>query len=447
MADPAGALIDLGELPRSGRRLQPRVAAVARPPLPYRTVLAVLAIVLLATAAGAAHRDPPDAPVIVPAGPGDATFVAGDRFFVVSTGPEPAGGAVPDKIISTYALPAGTLLSYTTVAVTGAIFDVTAAGRTVLVSYQVDSVGAESTVALAAGTDHAIWRRPARMIGVSAADGLVLLRENSPQFGPLNWYGVDLATGAVRWRLEQPVRGYITEVRDAGGLPRALVTVNLDGVLTIRDAATAAITAETTIAVPADWPRRGIALWPDGDLVLAGDQAGTTAYELPDLAERWHAPVDLRSAFVGPGCGDAVCLFSPRDGGVTVLDRATGRTRWASERWTYGDPVGGYLLAGGGDGKHLAVVNLATGRLRGDLGPWRTAGAPLPDGSMVVLREPSVDTIVWYGRLDPATLGVQDVGAADGVSGDCEVTGAVLVCRRVDGSAGVWRLTRRGDGR
>jgi hypothetical protein len=447
MADPAGALIDLGELPRNGGRARLRAAAVARPPLPYRTVLAVLAAVLLATLAGAAHRGPPDAPVIVPARPGDATFVAGDRLFVVSAGPEPAGGAVQNKIISTYALPAGTLLSYTTVAVTGAIFDVAAVGRTVLVSYQVDSVGAESTVALAAGTDHAIWRRPARMIGVSVADGLVLLRENSPQFGPLNWYGVDLATGAVRWRLEQPVRGYITEVGDAG-FPSALVTVNLDGVLTLRDPATAAITAETTITVPADWPRRGIALWPAGDLVLAGDQAGTTAYELPNLAERWHAPVDLRSAFVGPGCGDAVCLFSPRDGGVTVLDRATGRTRWASERWTYGDPVGGYLLAGGSDGKHLDVVNLATGRLRGDLGPWRTAGAPLADGSMMVLREPSVDNIVWYGLLDSANLGVQDVGAADGVSGDCEVTGtAVLVCRRVDGSAGVWRLTRHGDGR
>jgi outer membrane protein assembly factor BamB len=400
----------------------------------------------MAAAAARAHRDPPDAPVIVPARPGDATFVAGDRLFVVSAGPEPAGGAVQNKIISTYALPAGTLLSDTTVAVTGAIFDVTAVRGTVLVSYQVDSAGAESTVALAAGTDHAIWRRPARMIGVSAADGLVLLRKNSPQFGPLNWYGVDLATGAVRWRLEQPVRGYITEVGDAGS-PSALVTVNLDGVLSLRDPATAAITAETTITVPADWPRRGIALWPDGDLVLAGDQAGTTAYELPDLAERWHAPVGLRSAFVGPGCGDAVCLFSPRDGGVTVLDRATGRTRWASERWTYGDPVGGYLLAGGSDGKHLDVVNLATGRLRGDLGPWRTAGALLADGSMMVLREPSADNIVWYGRLDSANLGVQDVGAADGVSGDCEVTGTVLVCRRVDGSAGVWRLTRHGDGR
>src|SRR5690349_12165221 len=142
MADPAGALIDLGELPRNGGRPRLRAAAAARPPLPYRTVLAVLAIVLLGTLAGAARRDPPDAPVTIPARPGDATFVAGDRLFVVSAGPAPAGGAAPNKIISTYALPAGTLLSDTPVAVTGAIFDVAAAGRTLLVSYQVDSVGA-----------------------------------------------------------------------------------------------------------------------------------------------------------------------------------------------------------------------------------------------------------------------------------------------------------------
>jgi hypothetical protein len=289
------------------------------------------------------------------------------------------------------------------------------------------------------------------MIGVSASDGLVLLRENSPQFGPLHWYGIDLASGDVRWSLEQPVRGFITEVDGPGGFPRALVTVNLDGVLAVRDAATGAVTAETRIAVPADWPRRGIALWPDGDVILLGDHAGATAYALPGLAERWHTTVDLYTSYVGPGCGDVICLFSPRAAGVTVLDRATGRIRWSSDRWSYGDRAGPYLIAGSGDGtrrgERLNLVDLATGRLRADLGQWRTAGAPFPDGSVVALREQVVDNIVWYGRLDPATSGVRLLGAADDVSGDCGVTSGVLICRRVDGSVGIWRLTMRGDGR
>lgn len=440
------AVIDLGELPHGGRP-RVRAVAVARPPRPYRTVLAVLAIALVATLAGAAHVGPPAPPRIIAARLGDTTFVAGDRLFVVSAGPGLSGGGIQTKIISTYALPAGNLLSLTTVAVTGAIFDVGAVGGIVLISYQVDSVGAESTVALFAGTDHAIWRRPARMIGVSPSDGLVLLRENSPQFGPLRWYGIDLASGDIRWSLEQPVRGYITEAGDAGGFPRDLVAVDLDGTLTVRDAATGAVTAKTTIPVPSDWARLGIALWPDDNLVLVGDHAGATAYALSDLTERWRTAVDLYSSYVGPGCGDALCLFSPRGGGIAVLDRATGRTRWSSARWSYGDRVGPYLFAGSGAGnvrdEHLDVVDIATGRLAGDFGPWRTTGAVLPGGAVVGLRGQPVDDIVWYGTLDPATLAVRILGVADDVSGDCEVTADALVCRRTDASVGIWRLTAR----
>jgi hypothetical protein len=441
------ALIDLGELPNAGRP-KVRAVVVTRPPRPYRTVLALLAIALVATLTGAAHTSPPAPPRIIAARLGDATFITGDRLFVVGSGPAQAAGGIQNKIISTYALPAGNLLSLTTVTVTGTIFDVAAAGRLVLVSYQVDAVGAESTVALLAGTDRAIWRRPARMLGLSRADGLVLLRENSPQFGPLHWYGIDLASGNLRWSLEQPARGYLTEADDDGsGFPRDLVAVAPDGTLTVRNAVTGAVTATTTIPVPADWAQRGIALWPDDNLVLVGDHTGATAYALSDLTERWRSPIDLYSSYVGPGCGDAMCLFSPRGGGITVLDRATGHARWSSNRWSYGDRIGPYLLAGSGDGtarnEHLDVVDIATGHLNGDFGPWQTTGAVLPGGSVVGLRGEPVDDLVWYGTLDPATLGVRILGAADKVSGDCQVTADVLVCRRTDASVGIWRLTGR----
>jgi hypothetical protein len=93
-------------------------------------------------------------------------------------------------------------------------------GRIVLVSYQVDTVGAEATVALTEGTDRALWRQPSRMLSASAPDGLVLLRENSPEAGDVTWAGVDLASGAVRWSLRQPVRGFTTAAVFTDGFSR-----------------------------------------------------------------------------------------------------------------------------------------------------------------------------------------------------------------------------------
>jgi hypothetical protein len=434
-------LIDLGELSQPGGR----VGGPRRVPRPYRSMLAVLAVLLLAAAAGSAYRRPPDPPTIVAARLGDSMFVGADRLYVVSAGPEVPGSVIQNKIISVYGLPAGNLLSLTTVAVSGAIFDVTSVGATILVSYQVDTVDEEATVALAAGTRTALWRRPARLLGVLAAGNLVLLRENSPQFGSLNWYGIDLDTGKVRWQLPQPVRGYVTETAFAGGFARSLVTVDEDGRLDLRDTATGAVTAATTIPVPPDWSTEGIALWPDADLVLLGDHTGTTAYALPDLTELWRSPIDLHTSYVQPGCGDAVCFFSPRDDGVKVLDRATGRVRWASDRWSYADRVGSYLLAGanGPDGpdRTLFVVDTRTGRLHGDFGAWQRIGEPQADGTVVGLWEQPGSDVVRYARLDPARLSTRILGIAEQVSGDCQTTAEVLVCRRTDASVGIWRLT------
>jgi hypothetical protein len=440
--DVSDVLIDLGELPQEGARVPAPVAA-RRPPRPYRSVLAALAVLLVAVLTGSVQINPPEPPKIVAARAGDTMFVGPDRFYLVSAGPEVPGAVVQNKIVSAYGLPAGNLLSLTTVAVSGAIFDVTSVGHTILVSYQVDTVGAEATVALAAGTQTALWRRPARLLGVSASDGLVLLRENSPQFGSLHWYGIDLASGAVRWQLEQPVRGYITETGYVAGFPRSLITVDVGGHLDLRDTATGTITASTTVPAPSDWSKDGIALWPNGDLVLLGDHRSTTAYTLPGLVERWRSPVDLYSFYVGPSCGDAVCFFSPRDNDMRVLDRATGRDRWVSNRWSYAEQVGLYLLAGAnattGTNQLLDVVDTRTGRVRGDFGAWQSLGEPQADGTVVGLRT-DPDDVVSYARLDPARLSTHVLGVADHVSGDCQTTREVLICRRTDASVGIWHL-------
>lgn len=439
-------LIDLGEVPRDG--VQPtRPVAGRRAPRPYRSVLAALSVLLIGTLAGAAYRRPPDPPTIVPARLGDTMFVGTDRFYLVSAGTEAPGSVVQHKIISAYGLPAGNLLSRTTVAVAGAIFEVTAIGQTILVSYRDDTAGVEATVALVAGTDTALWRRPARLLGVSGSGSLVLLRENSPQFDNVHWYGINLATGEVRWQLVQPVHGYITETGYLAGFPHNLVSVDLSGRLDLRDTDTGAITASTTIPVPSDWAKQGIALWPDGDLILVGDHTSITAYALPDLTARWRSSIDLYSFYVGPTCGDAVCFFSPRDNGIRVLDRATGRDRWASDRWAYGQRVGPNLLAGAngvagfaGVAQRLDVVDIRTGRMRGNYGGWQSLGEPLADDTVIGLHDRHANDAVWYARLDPARLSIRVLGVAEQVSGDCQTTPDVLICRRTDASVGIWRL-------
>ena len=437
----SNVLIDLGELPPQGQRRS--LPFGAGRPIPYRAVLGTVAVVLLGLLGGAGYLRPPVGPTIIAALLADTTFLTGDRLFVVSAGTDPFGSALRNKIVSTYALPGGTLLSRSTVAVTGAIFDVTAVADTILVSYQVDTVGAEATVAVAAGTDHAIWRHPARLLSVSGPAGLVLLRENSPQFGSLHWYGVDLATGGTRWSLDQPVFGYTIEALDRDGFPTRLVTAGVNGHLEVRDALTGALTAKADVPVPRDWRSRGISMWVADDMVLVGGQDGTTAYALADLSKRWTNGVDLAERYVLPHCDAAVCVVGSFTG-VEVLDPATGKQLWAADQWSALEQVGGYLLADGPVGgpatEPQAVVEPLTGRQRGDFGAWRATGEVRPDGTVIGLRQHLGDDVVWYATLNPATLAVRVLGAADRVSGDCQTTPEVLVCRRLDASIGIWPL-------
>ncbi|MEV4637071.1 hypothetical protein AB0J80_06930 [Actinoplanes sp. NPDC049548] len=437
-------VIDLGELRHEGEQPAPPPARSA--PHSHRAALAVAAVVLLGLVTGAVPRAEPQRPVTVPARLGDTMFVEPDRLHVVDAPPAQPTTHVQNRVISTYALPGGELLARTTAAVTGAVFHVTSAGNIVLVSYQVDTVGAEATVAVAAGTDHALWRAPARLLSVSHADGLVLLRENSPQVGNLNWYGVDLATGRTRWVLRQPVLGYTTEAgHSRDGFPHRLVTATVAGHLEVRDTVSGRIVANTDVAAPPSWSRRGITVWPAGDLVLVGGLNQVTAYALTDLSERWTNSLDLSGRWVQADCGGSICLFGYR-GGVQVIDPVTGAFRWSSPRWTSAVDAGKYLLVTGREGLEarypLAVVDPETGDMHGDFGMWQSVGPVRADGTVVGLRQLIGDDVVWYASLDPRTLALRVLGEATGVSGDCQYATGVLVCRSIDASVAIWPLTR-----
>jgi hypothetical protein len=280
------------------------------------------------------------------------------------------------------------------------------------------------------------------VLAVSPPDGLVVLRENSPQAGSLDWYGVDLVTGAVRWSLRQPARGFTTPADVVDGFPRRLVSATDTGDLEIRDTVTGAVTATATVPVRSQQPGADVPVWPTGDLVLVGAPGGTTAYALPDLTERWRSPADLAGRWVQDGCA-AICSLNWQ-GGLRMLDRATGRELWTDERWNYVEQIGRYLVASENTGPQrspgVAVLDPGSGRVLGDFGTWRPIGDRRPDGTVYGLREDGADDTVWYARLDPESLAVRVLGRADRISGDCRATADVLVCRRIDASVGIWQL-------
>ena len=59
---------------------------------------------------------------------------------------------------------------------------------------------------------------------------------------------------------------------------------------------------------------------------------------------------------------------------------------------------------------------------------------------MIGVRQHPGDDVVWFASLNPATLAVRVLGSAERVSGDCQITPNLLICRRLDASVGIWKL-------
>jgi len=438
-------LIDLGEAPQS------EVVDVgpSRPPVPYRAVLAVLAVVLTGLLAGGAHRAPQQPPTILPAALGDATYLAGDRLFVVGTGRRTGRADVQVRVVSTFTLPDLRPLGRTAVTVSGAVVGVTQVGGTVLTEYQ-DTQAVVSVVAQAAGSDRALWRRTARLLAASASAGLALLTDDS---GVL---AVDLTTGEVRWSVPCPAdgrevgAGFVAgpgAVAGVGsvtgalvGYPRWLVLVTDSGRLETRDARTGTLLAAA--ALPAMPGRANGMIWPIGDLIMVDAGSGFDGYRLPGLTRLWHTTAELSLAWMQADCGELLCTFHQQRG-ITALDARTGREVWQSDQWQNVRAVGAHLLATVGDDQigqpRLRVLDPASGRELGDFGDWEELG-PAGNGLVYGKLDARGQYRFWFGVLDPATMRVRILGSGSRVAGGCEVSAGALVCRLVDASVAVWKL-------
>ena len=431
-------MIDLGEV--HGERPAPVAAAPA--PVPWRALLGVLSIVLVATLARATPQPVVRPPTVIPARLADATFIDNDRLFLVGPGPQLADQSVRLRTISAYRLPDGHLLSQTTVAVVGAVSNVVEAGDTIVVSYQTDSGGSQATVALTAGSDRALWRRPEGLVGASGPAGIALISSGYGAQNEAVFSAVDLHSGAVRWTIRQPADGYTMISGPVDRYPQWFVTVRTNGELETRDAVTGRITA-TRAGPPLDRKANSL-VWTAGNMAIIGGQTGgVTAYALPGLAPIWTTDVDLGQTWMENTCGPVLCAFRPQHG-IIALDPATGRLLWSSDRWAYAQPAGNYLVAAVLDPKaddpSYWVLDPRTGRVLGDFGKWETiASDAVPDQLYGIYTVPGQD-VIFYGVLDPARRTVRILGTGERVSGNCQTSVGALVCRLVDASVAIWRL-------
>ncbi|MEV6298838.1 hypothetical protein AB0M02_05455 [Actinoplanes sp. NPDC051861] len=418
------ALIDLGEV-----RL--RDEQVPAPPVPYRLLLTALSVLLVVALGGGSAQAEPAPPVIVPAGLGDAIRVAGDRLFVISQ---------QYRSIRAYALPDATLVAEHSVNVHGDVLNVDVAGDLLLVTVQDEETVTFGTITLLRGREEPLWQRPALLQGVSEADGLALVREETELFGEAAWHGVDLHTGAVRWTLHQGERDDVAASSYGDGYPKWLYVLTADGRLEAWDTRTGELAA--SVHVP-EGRNRTATLWTAGDLVLVGaGGSGTTGYDMGNrLQPRWHSGMNL-SWYRGPStCGQFICAYLPQRG-ILVIDPVTGRERWSSDRWDYAERVGSYLMTGMPETAYprLYVLDPETGDVLGDAGLWRSAGpGPSPETAYVQRAVSGADRM-WYGVLDLTRIRVRVLGVAERVAGDCHFAAGALVCRRIDASVGVWRV-------
>ena len=423
-------VIDLGELrDDSGPEPAPRRARPAA--APYRS-LAVLVAVLVSVAGGAPAPERPWA--AVPAGPGAEAFLTGDRLYVVER-------AVPDRD------EAGQLVAYrvpeagpspelwrTSLPGDGAVVGLLErAGMVLLVGPVGGDSGPYRTAAVDARTGRPGWQQA----GVAVTVGDVVLIESLGPDGVTAIRRVDPPTGRTLWSVPTPQEGLSLNA-GPDGIDR-VVLAPPSGDVEVRDVASGARLVARNIR-PGElptWQRTQVV----GDLLLVirnGD--GTiTGYDLDRLDRRWTARLSL----VGyvDRCGVLLCAYR-QTGGMWALDPATGATRWTDARWqAVLREVGGRLLVSWADavGARYAVVEAATGRLLADLGAWELAGGDDPADPLIGVRRRG-DGRLLVAELDVSTGRAQVLDALPDVLGNCRARGHVLICRRVAGGFGLWRL-------
>jgi hypothetical protein len=423
------AVIDLDRLPADDGP-PPRRRFVR----PVRPVLGALCVVLLALLGGATILPSPTRPVTIPARLTDTTFVQGDELYL--TGQAARGAA---QRLDIYHLPDGKRLAAFTVPVTSSVELVTKIGDVYLVGYRDVDDSSSGLVAINATTGGVLWKSRYALWGLAPAAGFVLLTSSFYQPGSTT-YAVDVHTGVQRWSI--PAGNFLAVDVAADGGPRWLVQSDGAGQVTVYDGSTGAVVATATLP---DIPAFNAAGVSEGthELVISTNNGRVSAYALPGLTPRWKTAVKVPSSWGALDCGTLFC-FGHQQQGTTAVDPATGRLVWASDRWTYADQAGGNLVMTSREATlesaELTVLDSATGKVRGELGEWHYLTTADPNGTRYVQHDTGKTNEIVFGEVDWQGLTVRVAGVGEQISGNCQSSGDIVVCRLVDSSVAVYRL-------
>jgi hypothetical protein len=431
VATVTGPVIDLGEL-----RHEPEQAPLPRPPRargrPLRCALALLLV--LATVAGGAPTARRSM-VALPARLGSDAMVAGDLFLVI----DPISPQARQRRLLAFRLPGGEPAWQVPLPVDGRFWGLSQQGGMLLVTgHQATPGGAGTlTVALDGATGAYRWEQPGS--AAELADGGLLLESvDGDEAGSLR--AVDPCCGTVRWQV-RTTPGEISYHQTERGVDRVVLS-RPDGWTEVRDAATGAVLVRSDLRAADDQAFGTVQVVGDMLLTVGGAPATVTAYGLDRLERLWRGEAD--GSLYASDCGPAVCLQT-RSGGLRVVGTATGRLLWSSDRWGAVWPIAGRLVAstlsGAGPGAdQLVVLDPATGLVLAELGRWELAGFP-PGAPMVgVRRHPGGGLLVADLDVRAGTARMLDV--LPDAAGECQAGAGRLLCRRFDGSYGLWTLSR-----
>jgi len=325
--------------------------------------------------------------------------------------------------------------------------------------------------ALDAGTGRELWQWPNAVVIGAAGDRAVLHeapegagdllggRAWSPGGAAGQMLSVQRRTGRVHWSV--PIGGSTMAhpiVRAEGRELTALVEVDADGQIRIRDPGTGVVRSATVVAPQARFGSVAVV----GDVVVLSprwlgvpDRQPSSAFGLSDGRALWRR--DGGSDSFLRGCGPWFCDTGA--GGMASIDPLTGATRWRLPDWqAWFSVVGGRTVLvrssvtawppgqRDGHGPVLAVVDVATGRIQHEVAGWMSAGDVLPTGAQVVAQVEQGGR-GRVGVLDVASGRVSLVGTvtgwswAEGIGTNCLMAAEHLACWTGHETA-VWR---RGD--
>ncbi|MGV9211990.1 outer membrane protein assembly factor BamB family protein [Micromonospora sp. RB23] len=425
------SIIELGEIRDEPSSLPPP----ARPPRaagrPLRSVaVLLLALVTLAgatpvrqrivtsvpTAPGASAYLTEDGVVVV-----DASTPNGDRYLSVYDQAGPTGG---DGVRRRWRAPLDRSGDYVTVWIQR--------GMLLAVGVNVAS-GVLETTAFDAETGQRRWRQPG--IAQRATDGgMLLANDTGDGLGTVSRVAPD--TGRLLWSVPVPFGG--TEFHRRDGQVDQVVFVQPTGEVQVHDADTGDL-LHSVDTLPGDrsaFQRLQVV----DDLVLLVPPGSTelVAFRLPAMQRVWTSPASL-VAWAVP-CADLLCTVQ-QTGGIQTIDPATGVVRWSdSGPDTLVDVRRDRLLVAASEQRY-AVRDARTGRERAELGRWQLVDQVRREDTLLGVR-PTPDGRLVVAELDLDAGRTRILDVLPGVVGGCQAARLVLLCRRLDGSTALWRLSR-----